>query len=227
MQINSANFARLGVTPETVFDPCTNLRAGARLLADNYGRAHIAGHADPLRAALSEYNTGSRSRGLMNGYVGKVFVAANGGAVMRPLVARSSGAVVTADQVGGILVSTFGGRINARYEIYAHEIMGEVAGLSASQVATLAIGGRPADLCPEEEIAHDVANALTRGRTLPASTYERAVDLLGLDGLGELTFLIGGYCLISMALNSFDAPVPDVGMPAQATTEGISHATSG
>ncbi|MEJ7928141.1 lytic transglycosylase domain-containing protein, partial [Sphingobium sp. AN641] len=122
MQINSANFARLGVTPETVFDPCTNLRAGARLLADNYGRARVSGHADPLRAALSEYNTGSRSRGLVNGYVGKVFAAANGSAVVRPLVARSSRAIVTADQVAGILVSAFGGRItdtlrpmNARY----------------------------------------------------------------------------------------------------------------
>src|SRR3546814_16776977 len=29
MQINSANFARMGLTPETVFDPCTTLRAWA------------------------------------------------------------------------------------------------------------------------------------------------------------------------------------------------------
>jgi len=111
MQINSANFARLGVTPETVFDPCTNLRAGARLLADNYGRARLSGHVDPLRAALSEYNTGSRSRGLMNGYVGKVFAAANGRAVVRPLVARNAAGLITPDRVGGILVAAFGGRI--------------------------------------------------------------------------------------------------------------------
>lgn len=159
MQINSANFARLGVTPETVFDPCTNLRAGARLLADNYGRARIAGHADPLRAALSEYNTGSRSRGLMNGYVGKVFAAANGGAVVRPLVARSSGAIVTADQVGGILVSAFGGRItdtlrpmNARYGAqnsfhkYGQAVdfvpNGGMSAINRAQIrAVLAVGG--------------------------------------------------------------------------------------
>lgn len=108
MQINSANFARLGVTPETVFDPCTNLRAGARLLADNYGRARLSGHVDPLRAALSEYNTGSRSRGLMNGYVGKVFAAANGRAVVRP---PNAAGLITPDRVGGILVAAFGGRI--------------------------------------------------------------------------------------------------------------------
>src|SRR3546814_15029492 len=43
MQINSANFARLGLTPETVFDPCTNLRAGAHVLTDNNRRASDAG----------------------------------------------------------------------------------------------------------------------------------------------------------------------------------------
>src|SRR3546814_17948333 len=78
MQINSANFARLGLTPETVFDPCTNLRAGAHVLTDNYRRASDAGRADPLRAALSEYNSGSRTRGLTNGYVGRVYAAAKG-----------------------------------------------------------------------------------------------------------------------------------------------------
>ncbi len=111
MQINSANFTRLSVTVETVFDPCTNLRAGARLLTENYLRARVSGHADPLRAALSEYNTGSPSRGLMNGYVHKVFAAANGGAFVRLLVARNPNTVVSADQVGGSLVSAFGGRI--------------------------------------------------------------------------------------------------------------------
>ncbi len=109
-----------------------------------------------------------------------------------------------------VAILTTGARFNARYEVYAHEIMAAVAGLSASQVATLAIGARPFDLTPEEAIAHDVASALTGGHILPRSTYAQAVALLGLDGLGELTFLIGGYCLISMVLDCFDAPVPDV-----------------
>lgn len=115
MQINSANFARLGLTPEMAFDPCTNLRAGARVLADNYGRARDAGHANPLQAALSEYNTGSRSRGLNNGYVGKIFAAAGGGVVpapaLRPAVVRVAYGTLTPDRVGGVLVSAFGGRI--------------------------------------------------------------------------------------------------------------------
>lgn len=116
MQINSSNFARLGLTPETVFDPCTNLRAGAVVLADNYGRARDAGDSDPLRAAISEYNTGSRSRGISNGYVGRVYAAAGQGNVpfpsSRPAVTRLSyGGRITPDSVGRLLIRAFGGRI--------------------------------------------------------------------------------------------------------------------
>src|SRR3546814_8363245 len=69
MQINSANFARLGLTPETVFDPCTNLRAGAHVLTDNYRRASDAGRADPLRAALrSEEHTSELQYLMRNSY---------------------------------------------------------------------------------------------------------------------------------------------------------------
>jgi 4-carboxymuconolactone decarboxylase len=111
-------------------------------------------------------------------------------------------------------ILTVGAHFNARYEIYAHEIMGGGAGLSTAQIATLAAGGRPVDLRPEEAIAHDVANALTRGHIVPASTYAQAIALLGEDGIGELVFLIGGYCLIALVLNCFDAPVPEADLPA-------------
>lgn len=106
-------------------------------------------------------------------------------------------------------ILTTGACFNARYELYAHEIMGQVAGLSADQIAGLAVGERPIDLAPAEAIAHDVAKALAQGRTLPASTYERAIALLGRDGVGELAFLVGGYSLISVVLNCFDMPAPE------------------
>lgn len=72
-QINSRNMRWLGLTWETVFDPCTNIAALGRVLTHNYSAA-IAGR-DPqtaLRVALSLYNTGSSSRGFRNGYVAKV-----------------------------------------------------------------------------------------------------------------------------------------------------------
>ena len=72
-QINSRNMRWLGLTWDTVFDPCTNIAAAGRVLAGNYQTVRPA--YDPqtaLRVALSMYNTGSQVRGFRNGYVGKV-----------------------------------------------------------------------------------------------------------------------------------------------------------
>ena len=72
-QINSRNMRWLGLTWETVFDPCTNVAALARVLTTNYNS--VKAGRDPqtaLRVALSMYNTGSQTRGFRNGYVTKV-----------------------------------------------------------------------------------------------------------------------------------------------------------
>lgn len=108
-----------------------------------------------------------------------------------------------------VAILTVGAAFGARYELYAHEITAAEIGLSRSQIATLAAGGRPSELSDEEAIAHEVARVLAAGHILPSSTYARALEVLGRDGVGELVFLIGGYCLIAMLLNAFDVPVPD------------------
>ena len=77
MQINSANFARLGLTLEAAFDPCKSVAAGAAVLAGGYtGGATHEGQQSALRVALSKYNTGDAQRGFANGYVHKVELAA-------------------------------------------------------------------------------------------------------------------------------------------------------
>ena len=77
MQINSANFARLGLTLEAAFDPCKSVAAGAAVLAGGYagGKTH-EGQQSALRVAISKYNTGDAQRGFTNGYVHKVELAA-------------------------------------------------------------------------------------------------------------------------------------------------------
>lgn len=72
-QINSRNMRWLGLTWDTVFDPCTNIAALGAVLTSNYTAAKAG--RDPqtaLRVALSMYNTGSQTRGFRNGYVAKV-----------------------------------------------------------------------------------------------------------------------------------------------------------
>jgi len=77
MQINSANFGRLGLTLEAAFDPCKSVAAGAAVLAGGYtGGATHEGQQSALRVALSKYNTGDAQRGFANGYVHKVELAA-------------------------------------------------------------------------------------------------------------------------------------------------------
>lgn len=64
MQINRRQFARHGLTIETVFEPCRNMAAGV---------AHLIGDLDAVwRAAHSRYNTGDPQRGIANGYVANI-----------------------------------------------------------------------------------------------------------------------------------------------------------
>jgi type IV secretion system protein VirB1 len=71
MQINSANIARLGYTLNQMFDPCTNIKAGATILTADYSGALAVAPAGQkaLAAALSAYNTGNYRSGFSNGYV--------------------------------------------------------------------------------------------------------------------------------------------------------------
>lgn len=108
-----------------------------------------------------------------------------------------------------VAILTVGAAFSARYELYAHEIMGAVVGLQPDTIANLAAGCTPNNLSDEEHITHVIAHTLTRGRIVPATTYQRALQLLKPRGVGELMFLIGGYSLIAMLLNGFDVPAPE------------------
>jgi type IV secretion system protein VirB1 len=74
LQVNSEHAALLHLTPEQLFDPCTNLRSGAALLSATYlATARIQGEGfAALDSALSYYNSGSPTAGITNGYVQQV-----------------------------------------------------------------------------------------------------------------------------------------------------------
>ena len=80
-QINSSNYASLGVTPDRMLEPCENLRASAKIIVAAYVRERALLSADPtwhgdqlaLRRALQVYNSG-RSHG-DDAYVRVIFAA--------------------------------------------------------------------------------------------------------------------------------------------------------
>ncbi len=77
-QVNSKTMRNLGLSVEQVFDPCTNVYAGATVLTRNYVNAskNIGNDQAALQAALSAYNTGNYHKGFKNGYVNKVVTSA-------------------------------------------------------------------------------------------------------------------------------------------------------
>jgi len=74
LQVNSEHAKALHVTVEQLFEPCTNLWAGATLLAKAYSAtAHAQGEGMPaLDTALSYFNSGTARLGFQNGYVAQV-----------------------------------------------------------------------------------------------------------------------------------------------------------
>lgn len=64
MQIYSGNFSKVGVDNNTVFDPCENIKAGAKILTENFdGIKEESDEQIRLQKALSKYYSGNESRG--------------------------------------------------------------------------------------------------------------------------------------------------------------------
>lgn len=77
-QINLRNFARLGLTLESAFEPCTNLGAMQTVLGECFEQARAADRSasSRLRDALSCYYSGNDRTGYRHGYVRRVVLAA-------------------------------------------------------------------------------------------------------------------------------------------------------
>jgi type IV secretion system protein VirB1 len=74
MQVNIESARSLRVSADQLFEPCTNLRLGARILTAAYSEVsrEIGEGFAALDAALSMYNTGDSTAGFRNGYVANV-----------------------------------------------------------------------------------------------------------------------------------------------------------
>ena len=77
MQVSTAEAERRGLAPESLLDPCNNLRAGWEILEEAY-QTEVSTYGPgqtALQHALSRYNTGDTERGFDNGYVRRVLAA--------------------------------------------------------------------------------------------------------------------------------------------------------
>lgn len=97
-QVNRYNLDAYGLTYETAFEPCKNIRAGAQILKSCYDRAHKVMSNDhlALRAAISCYYSGNFTTGFKADfkgqppYVQKVLAHAGDTVPAIPVVANKS-----------------------------------------------------------------------------------------------------------------------------------------
>jgi type IV secretion system protein VirB1 len=77
MQVSTAEAKRRGISPESLLEPCTNLRVGWQILEDAYQieKKTYGPGQEALQHAISRYNTGDSQQGIANGYLARVFAA--------------------------------------------------------------------------------------------------------------------------------------------------------
>lgn len=63
MQVYSKNFSAYQVDNSTIFNPCTNIKAGAKILTENYESQKGGDVQKNLRKSLSMYYSGNETRG--------------------------------------------------------------------------------------------------------------------------------------------------------------------
>jgi type IV secretion system protein VirB1 len=77
MQVSTAEAKRRGISPESLLEPCTNLRVGWHILEEDYRieKKTFGPGQEALQHAISRYNTGDTQQGIANGYLGRVLAA--------------------------------------------------------------------------------------------------------------------------------------------------------
>jgi type IV secretion system protein VirB1 len=80
-QVNSQNLPKLGLTVETIFQPCTNLSAASAILMKAWEQA-----GGNLRGALSAYNTGRVDSSIGASYAALVYGQAQHAPTTAPII---------------------------------------------------------------------------------------------------------------------------------------------
>jgi type IV secretion system protein VirB1 len=77
MQVSTAEAKRRGISPESLLQPCTNLRVGWQILEEDYRieKKTFGPGQEALQHAISLYSTGDSQQGIVNGYLGRVLAA--------------------------------------------------------------------------------------------------------------------------------------------------------
>ncbi|HWL80678.1 MAG TPA: carboxymuconolactone decarboxylase family protein [Roseomonas sp.] len=94
------------------------------------------------------------------------------------------------------------------YEWYAHAPLAERLGLPEGTLAQLGRGETPEFEDPSDALVRDYCATLLREGRVPDALYNRTRELLGQQGIVDLTGLVGYYTLLALTLNGHEVAAP-------------------
>jgi alkylhydroperoxidase family enzyme len=103
---------------------------------------------------------------------------------------------------------TVAARLGSAFEWWAHERIAATAGITPEQMQRVLDGSVPDGLDEQERVVVLVTGQLVERRSLTDEEYARAEDILGRALLAELTWLVGYYAALALALEVFRPPHP-------------------
>ena len=107
------------------------------------------------------------------------------------------------------------GALNSEFERLAHVPAARGLGLTEPQIDA-ALAGRAADgLSADEAMVGRLALAMTVDRTLSDDDYSAGLEALGQERLAELTWLVGYYSALALALAVFRPVLPESFSPGR------------
>jgi 4-carboxymuconolactone decarboxylase len=96
-----------------------------------------------------------------------------------------------------------------QFEWLVHVPLGRKAGIAEDTIAALAEGRRPSAMRGDEAIAHEFCDELLRTKGVSESTYRRAVESFGENGVIDMIGVAGYFTTVSMVMNVAHSPPPE------------------
>jgi len=111
-----------------------------------------------------------------------------------------------------IAVLVITSRWHSAYPTAAHEKRGAEVGLPAAAVEAIVAGLPTSFTDAREQAVYEVAKALAGGRLVPQGLYDRAVSVLGHEGVTDMIVLMGYYTAVSLTMNFYAVPAGTPGL---------------
>jgi len=93
-----------------------------------------------------------------------------------------------------------------QFEWAVHVPLGRKAGLKSETIEAIAEGRRPSGMPADEETVYDFCGELLRNKGVCDTTYRRAVDAFGENGVIDLVGVAGYFTTVSMVMNVAHSP---------------------